>query len=320
MAYPRILTTLSLGSALALGLGAAAPAAAFPDEEITYLIPFNPGGESDVTARLQEAPFNEITGQSFVIQYMPGAGGATAWSQLNGLPADGHTIMGFNLPHLFLQPMEGRVGYETDDIAVVNIFQLTPHALIVRADSPIETIEDYIAEAEAAPGAITVAGTGSNSANEVAQRTFDTAAGISTTYVPFSGTAATTPALLGNQVRAQWGFPTVAVEQGDNVRMLAVAMEERHPLFPDVPTFKEKGIDLVGGAYRGIAVPQDTPEDLRQQLSDIFSEINSDPEFRATMEEGGYVLVDVGYEDVDEFMSELESEYTEAGRLLGLVN
>src|SRR3546814_9761884 len=72
--------------------------------------------------------------------------------------------------------------------------------------------------------------------------TFDKAVGIKTTYIPFTGTSATTAALLGKQVKAQWSFTTVGVEQQDNVRMLGVAMEERHPLFPDVPTFKEKGI------------------------------------------------------------------------------
>lgn len=319
MVHLKFWKALSLGATMVLGLSLAGPAAAFPEKAVTYIIPFNAGGESDVTARLQEEPFKEITGQGFVIQYMVGAGGATAWSQLNGLPADGHTIMGINLPHLFLQPMEGRVGYQTDDINVVNVFQLTPHALIVPADSPIETIEDYIAEAKSTPGAITAAGTGSNSANEVAQRIFDTAAGITTTYVPFTGTAATTAALLGNQVRAQWGFTTVAVEQGENVRMLAVATEERHPLFPDVPTFKEKGIDLVGGAHRGVAVPQGTPEEIRQQLSDIFAQINNDPEFRQQMEERGYVLVDIGYKDIEGFLSDLGGEYMEVGRLLGLV-
>jgi tripartite-type tricarboxylate transporter receptor subunit TctC len=318
MAYFDFWKSLTLGAALALGLAAAQPAAAFPDKELTYVIPFNAGGESDVTARLQEASFKKITGKSFVIQYMVGAGGATAWSQLNGLPADGHTIMGINLPHLFLQPMEGRVGYKTEDISVLNVFQLTPHALIVPADSPIKSIEDYLAEAKAAPGAITVAGTGSNSANQVAQRSFDTAAGITTTYIPFTGTAATTAALLGNQVRAQWGFTTVAAEQGEKVRMLAVAMEKRHPLFPDVPTFKEKGIDLSGGAHRGIAVPKDTPEDVRKQVSDIFSEINKHPDFRKRMEDSGYVLVDIGYQDMQGFMKGLGSEYAEVARLLGL--
>lgn len=310
-----VFTALAAATVSAAG----AMAADYPERDVTYIIPFNAGGESDVTARLQEAPFKALTGKGFVIQYQAGAGGAAAWSQLNGMAADGYTVMGINLPHLFLQPMSGQVGYKTEDITVVNVFQLTPHALVVNADSPIKTLDDYIAVAKQAPGATTVAGTGSNSANQVAQETFDQAAGIKTTYVPFTGTAATTAALLGNQVSAQWGFTTVPVEQGDKVRMLAVALDERHPLFPDVPTFKEKGIDLVGGAHRGIAVPKDTPEATRQAISAIFSKINQDPAFKQKMDEGGYILLDVGYEDMAGFMSDLGREYAAVGKALGLV-
>src|SRR3546814_15534287 len=90
--------------------------------------------------------------------------------------------------------------------------------------------------------------------------------------------------------------------------MLGVAMEERHPLFPDVPTFKEKGIDLVGGAYRGVAVPADVPEDMRRQISEVFVNINKQPSFVEKMEEGGYVLVNVGYDEVPAFMEKLGKE------------
>jgi len=310
----------AIGASLALGLALGAPGAQaeYPEKDVTYIIPFNPGGESDVTARLQEPAFKRITGQSFVFQYKTGAGGATAWSQLNQLPADGYTIMGFNLPHLFLQPMGGNVGYKTEDIEVVYIFQLTPFALVVPADSPIKTLEDYIARAKQAPGSITVAGTGTNSANHVAQTLFNHQAGIKTTYIPFTGTAATTAALLGNQVQAQWSFTTVGVEQGDKVRMLAVAMDERHPLFPDVPTFKEKGFDLSDGARRGVAVPKGTPEEIKKKLSDIMGQINQDPKFVETMREGGYILIDVPYEEVPAYMERLRKQYQEAGELLGL--
>lgn len=316
-----MLKKIAFVAALAATAALASPvvAADYPERDVTYIIPFNAGGESDVTARLQDAPFRSLTGKGFVIQYQPGAGGAAAWSQLNGLSDDGYTIMGINLPHLFLQPMSGQVGYKTEDITVVNVFQLTPHALLVNADSPIKTLDDYIAAAKQAPGATTVAGTGSNTANQVAQETFDQAAGITTTYVPFTGTAATTAALLGNQVSAQWGFTTVAVEQADKVRMLGVALDERHPLFPDVPTFKEKGIDLVGGAHRGVAVPKGTPEETRQAISDIFTKINQDPAFKQKMDEGGYILLDLGYEDMDKFMSDLGAEYVAVGKALGLV-
>lgn len=313
----KTLATAALAALMVLG----GPAAAtdWPTGDVTYVIPFDAGGESDVTARMQEEPFRAVTGQGFVMQYQPGAGGAAAWSQLNGMAADGSVIMGINLPHLFLQPMSGNVGYATEDITVVNVFQLTPHALIVNAGSPITTLEEFIAAAEAQPGAITVAGTGSNSANQVAQLTFDQAAGITTTYVPFTGTAATTAALLGDQVSAQWGFTTVAVGQGDQVRMLAVALDERHPLFPDVPTFKEKGIDLAGGAHRGVAVPKDTPADIRQAISDVMSQISADPGFKAKMDEGGFIALDVGYSDMADFMSGLGAEYGAIGAALGLV-
>src|SRR3546814_16821471 len=84
--------------------------------------------------------------------------------------------------------------------------------------------------------------------------------------------------------------------------MVGFAMEERHPLFPDVPTFKEKGIDLVGGAYRGVAVPADVPADMRRQISEVFVNINKQPSFVEKMAEVGYVLVNVGYDEVPAFM------------------
>jgi tripartite-type tricarboxylate transporter receptor subunit TctC len=91
--------------------------------------------------------------------------------------------------------------------------------------------------------------------------------------------------------------------------MLAVAQDERHPLFPDVPTFKELGIDMVGGAYRGIAVPSSTPEDVRQQLSDLIGEINANPDFIRQMEEAGFAMLDVPYDEMDAFMAERKETY-----------
>ncbi|MEC9196347.1 MAG: tripartite tricarboxylate transporter substrate-binding protein, partial [Pseudomonadota bacterium] len=82
---------------------------------MTYIIPFNAGGESDVSARYQQSEWEAVTGQQVVIQYQPGAGGAQAWSQLNSLPGDGYTVMGINMPHTVLQPLAGSVGYKTED-------------------------------------------------------------------------------------------------------------------------------------------------------------------------------------------------------------
>jgi tripartite-type tricarboxylate transporter receptor subunit TctC len=200
------------------------------------------------------------------------------------------------------------------------MFHYTPDAIVVTADSPYQTLEDLIADAKANPGALTMSGSGKATANHLAQIRFDKMAGIKTTYVPFKGTGASTTANLGKQVKAQWGYTTVGAAQGDAVRLLAVAMEERHPLFPDVPTFKELGFDMVGGAYRGMAVPKDTPAETVKALSDMFGEINADEAFRKQMLDGGFALLDVGADGMAEFMKARKDEYVEAATEAGLLN
>ncbi|WP_159588009.1 tripartite tricarboxylate transporter substrate binding protein [Chelativorans xinjiangense] len=294
-------------------------AMAYPDKPVNYIIPFNPGGESDISARLQAPFFKKITGQDLIIQYQAGAGGAQAWSVLNDQPGDGYTIMGTNLPHIVLQPLLQNPGYATDDITNVHMFHFTPDALIVRADSEYETVQDVIDAAKEAPGQLTAGGSATNSANHIANQLFANRTGAELTYIPFTGTGAVIPALLGGEVDMVWSYTTVAAGQGDQVRMLAVAQEERHPLFPDVPTFKDLGIDIVGGAYRGIAVPESTPEDVRKELSDIIGQINADPEFIKQMEEAGFAMLDVPYEEMDDFMANRKKTYEDIARQLGAI-
>ncbi|HEY9547906.1 MAG TPA: tripartite tricarboxylate transporter substrate-binding protein, partial [Kiloniellaceae bacterium] len=142
---------------------------------------------------------------------------------------------------------------------------------------------------------------------------------IQTTYVPFKGTGAAVTALLGEQVSAEWGYTSVGASHRDQVRMLAVAMDERHPQFPDVPTFKELGYELSSGAYRGVAVPKSTPEELRKQISDMIGQINQDPEFRKRLENDGMAMLDVGYEDMDAFMADMTETYAKAAKEAGIV-
>ncbi|MDP2169989.1 MAG: tripartite tricarboxylate transporter substrate binding protein [Rhodocyclaceae bacterium] len=291
----------------------------FPDKTINYIIPFGPGGESDVTARFQEPFFKKYSGgQTVAIQYRAGAGGAAAWSQLNGMTADGHTMMGTNLPHIVFQPMETNSGYKTDDLNTIYWFHFTPDALLVHKDSPFKTLADFTAAAKASPGAVTVSGTGTKSGNDLAKARFDKMAGTKTSYIPFKGTGASNTALLGKQVSATWGYTTSALQLGDQVRCLAVALEKRHPRLPDCPTFRELGFDLIGGVYRGLAVPAATPKDRQAKLAGIIEKINHDPEFIQKMVDAGYTVIDVGPSKMVEFMTKIKKEYGEAASELGL--
>lgn len=310
------------GAAIAAAaLSLTAPAQAqYPEKPVNYIIPFGPGGESDITARHQQAFFQDAFGQELVIEYKPGGGGAVGWSQLNDYKGDGYTWMGVNLPHIVVKPLQKDVGFKTEGITTVYMFHYTPDAIVVNKDSDFQTLQDLVDYAKENPGRVTLSGSGKGTANHIAQVRFDKMAGIKTTYVPFKGTGAAVTALLGDQVRAEWGYTSVGAKHQDKVRMLAVAMEERHPMFPDVPTFKELGFDLVSGAYRGVAVPESTPEEVRKQISDMIGSINADPEFRKRMETDGMALLDVGYEDMDAFMAEMTEVYSEAAREAGVLD
>ena len=314
----KLMNTL-LASALAVA-GGMASAQEFPSGSVDYVIPFGPGGESDITARFQQPFFEKMFGEQLVVSYQPGGGGAVGWSQLNSMAGDGSVIMGINLPHIVIKPKQGDVGFQTEDITAVHMFHYTPDAIVVRADSPFQTLGDLVEHAKANPRQVIFSGSGKGSANHLAQVQFDAMAGIETTYVSFKGTGAAVTALLGGQVGAEWGYTTVGAAQGDAVRMLAVAMEERHPAFPDVPTFRELGYDLVSGAYRGVAVPKSASEEVRQGVADAIAAINADPDFQKQMIDGGFALLDVSYgESMNDFMAEKAAGYIEAAKNAGII-
>lgn len=293
--------------------------AAYPEKTINYIIAFGPGGESDVSARLQEPFFKKLTGQTVAIQYKAGAGGAAAWSQINKAPGDGYTIIGTNLPHIILQPLQKDVGYKTAELANVYWFHFTPDAIMVHADSPYKTLEDMIAAAKKAPGTVTFTGSGTNSSNHLAQQRFDKLAGIKTTYIPSKGTGESNTALLGKHVSAAWSYTTVGLQLGKQVRCIAVAMDKRHPALPDCPTFKERGFSLTGGAYRGIAVPNTTPKATQKAVSDLIGKINKDPAFVKSMEDKGFAMVDVGVDGMAAFMAERQKEYEAIAREMKII-
>jgi len=304
---------------MAAMLPVASALADFPEKPINYVIPFGPGGESDITARHQQSFFKGMFGQDLVISYKPGGGGAVGWSQLNRMRGDGYNIMGINLPHIIVKPKQKNVGFKTEDITGVYIFHYTPDAVVVNNDSPFKTLQDMVDYAKSNPKRTTFSGSGKGTANHLAQVRFDKMAGIETTYVAFKGTGKAVAALLGSQVNAQWGYTSVGAKHSDKVRMLAVAMDERHPKFPDVPTFKELGYDLVSGAYRGIAVPKSTPEAMQVKLSEMIGELNADPEFRKKMENDGMALLDINVSEYDAFIKKMSDVYLSAAREGGII-
>jgi tripartite-type tricarboxylate transporter receptor subunit TctC len=312
-----MLTTLA--GLAALITATAALAQPCPDKSLNYWQAFPPGGESDISGRHQQVVLKKkCPAIDLILQYKPGGGGAVLWSQLNALPADGYNIGGINLPHIVLQPMEGQVQYKTDDLTPVYWYHYTPDALVVPEASPIRSFQDFIARALASPGKFNIGGSALNSANHAAHERLNAEFGIKTAYVPYKGTGDLAIAVIGGQLDGAMSYSAFAINNKTKVRALAVAMERRHPLLPEVPTFKELGINWVDGAYRGIGVPKGTPPEARKRLAELFAALNADPEMKELAAKSGFELIDVGPDRMEAFMRDRIAGYSAMGQRMGL--
>lgn len=302
----------------AMFMAASAAQADFPERTLTYVNPFSPGGECDITQRMQQPHLEDALGVDVPIEYREGGGGAVGWAHVADQEADGYTIACFSIPHIIAQPMVRDPGYQTEDLQIVYTYQATPQVLVVRQDSPYETLEDFIEDASNNPGAITVGGTGTASGNHLGAVRLMQAADIEVTWIPFPGTGPTIPALEGGHVGALMTNSTVAHQNSDKFRALAVAWEERLPFMEDVPTFREEGYDVVEAIYRGALGPADMPEEAVAKLSEVFEEVN-----RTTSEEKQELGFFVEYIDAEasrELVERLQDEYRTLLDDLGMLN
>lgn len=310
----KLLTSLGLALLAPLAL-----AQGCPDKNVLYWQAFPPGGESDLSARHQQVVLKKkCPAIDTIIQYKAGAGGGLMWAQMNQLPGDGLNVVGINLPHIVFQPLEGQVQYKTQDITPVFWFHYTPDILVVPEQSPIKSFADFIKAAKASPGALNLGGSGLNSANHAAHERLNRDFGIKTNYIPYKGTGDMATAVLGSQIDGAMTYPPFAIANKSRLRALAVAMEKRHPMLPDVPTFRELGVDWVDGAYRGIGVPKSTPPEARKRISDLWAALNNEPEMKELAARSGFELINIGVEQMDAFMNDKVRLYTEGAQQLGL--
>lgn len=311
---PRALWLLLAGMTLGLGLfqgPAGAQEKAFPSKQLTYLVCFDPGGQSDRGARVYQAPLSAALGQKVIIDYKVGGGGALGWRDLARAKPDGYLFAGFNIPHVILQPMQQDVGYRTEQIVPLMVFQRTPLALAVLNSSPIKTLAEFIEHAKKNPGTVTIGGSGAYSGYHMAVLRFEKLTGTKITYVPFTGSAPQMTAFLGGHVNAVFGASDDLTRFRDQVRVLGFAMEERFPGFPEAPTLKEQGLDLLEAVDRGVAVPPNTPAPIIKKLEEAFIQVANQPEVRQEMIRQGFIPMAMGHEETKAHMARMTAIYKE---------
>jgi tripartite-type tricarboxylate transporter receptor subunit TctC len=290
----------------------------YPSKPITYVIPFNPGGQSDVTAQYQKPELEKALGTSVVIKYMPGAGGAVAWANLVKTKPDGYTICGNNIPHIIIQPLvRDNAGYQTEDLVPVYLFQTTPIGLAVLKSSPYKTLEQFVAYARANPGKITVGGSGTHSGHHLALLQLQYLTGARFTYIPSTGAAPSVANFLGGHTQALFANSDDLVGHRDEIIVLAIGTETPFPALPGVKTFKDQGIEMTAGIDRGVCVPPGTPEPVIRTLEDAFDKVSRNPSFVAKMEELGFVMQYMKSAEFARYIAGKKQEIVEALRTLG---
>lgn len=302
---------LALGAVVALSAMPASAATDYPTKQITYQITFDPGGQSDREARRQQPHLERILGQKVLIDYKVGGGGALGWRELTKAKPDGYFISGFNIPHIILQPLQQEVGYKTEQIVPVAIFQRTPLALVVQANSQFKNLKEFLEYAKKNPGALTMGGTGPFSNHHMATLRLQKVSNVKLTYVPFTGSASMMTAFLGGHIAGTFANSDDLVRHKDSMRVLGFATEERFSALPDVPTFKEQGLDIVLATDRGVAVPPGTPEPVIQKLEAAFLQIAKNPEIQAEMTKQGFVPVALGHAESKAYIEKMTAIFKE---------
>lgn len=305
-----IVTVLALGTWLCMDQ-ARAQEKPFPTRQLTYMVCFDPGGQSDRGARLYQPHLDAVLGQKVIIDYKVGGGGALGWRELSRAKPDGYTFAGFNIPHIILQPLQQEVGYKTEQIVPIMLFQRTPLGLAVLNTSPIKTLQEFIDQAKKNPGALTIGGSGSFSGYHMAALRFEKLAGIKCTYVPFTGSAPQMTAFLGGHITAVFGASDDLTIHRDKLRVLGFAMEQRFPSFPDAPTLKELGVNMAEAVDRGVAVPPNTPDYIIRKLEAAFIKVAKMPEVEAEMKKQGFIPLAMGHDETKAYLEKMIVIYKE---------
>jgi tripartite-type tricarboxylate transporter receptor subunit TctC len=274
-AVPR-LRHASVLACLAVGTLAAA-ADNYPARPVELLVPFAVGGGTDAVARAFTDTAAKYFPKPMVVINKPGAAGSIGHQEGARAPADGYKLT-MVTPEISLALLQGIGKARHQDFTYVARLNVDPIVLIVRADSAWKTLEDFLAHAKAHPDVVPVANAGKGATYHLAAVALEQKTGLRFNNIPYVGAGPEITALLGGQVDA--GFATTGeagtwVKAG-KLRLLAVMAPERLKAFPDVPTFRERNIDLQLGTWRALAVPKGTPPDVVARLAELTRKVTQD--------------------------------------------
>jgi tripartite-type tricarboxylate transporter receptor subunit TctC len=305
----RILGCLLLG-ALILVPGGQTFGQQFPAKEVTILIPYAPGGATDLVFRALAASSQKYLGKAIVVVNRPGGGGAVGFTEAAQAKPDGYTLVTAVTPVTILpHQVKTSFTYQNFD-PIINVVQ-DPAMLQVRADAPWKTLQDFLDYASKNPGMITIGNSGAGGGVHLIALAFEKAAGVKFNHIPFAGGGPSVSALLGGHVHAVSVSPPEGIPhvKSGKLRIIALFSEQRMSDFPNVPTVREQGIDFAMGQWRGLAAPKGTPPEVVKVLHDAFRKGMEDPVFVKNAADMSVALAYVAPADFGKLMAADHERY-----------
>lgn len=307
--------------ATAIGLTAVPTLAetGFPSKPITVICPWAPGGGTDVLLRALAKEAEKFLGQTVTVVNQTGGAGAIGHNAIRAAKPDGYTVgmITFELNSL---PPQGLIPFDYKAFDPLMRVNADPAALTVKKDAPYNTVKEFVEYAKAHPGEITIGNSAPGSVWHIAAGLVADKTGIQVKHVPFDGAAPAVTALVGGHLKAvAVSIPEVRAQvQAGNLKVLGVMDSKRDEIFPNVPTFKEQGVDVQFHTWRGLGVPKGVPADVKAKLADSFKKAMETPEFQDFLKKTSLNPAYLGADDFGKFLAQNYADVSAVMKSIGL--
>ncbi len=307
--------------ALAPAVAAAQSAANYPNKPVTLIVPFAPGGGTDISARLLATHLANVTGQSFVVDNKPGAAGQIAADTVARAPADGYTLLFGNSGLLSINPVLYELKNDpAEAFEPVSTFSDLPFILVTNPKVPAKNVQELVELAKKSPGKLTFASSGTGGGPHLSGEMLQEAAGIQLLHVPYKGGGPAMVDLVAGHVDMLIAsvLETVGYVNGGQLNALAVTGASRSDTLPNVPTLKEQGVNTEVGSWTAVLAPKGTPADVVQRISELIREVSELPQVKDTLKAQGAGAMPSTPEELAQRMADDRKKFSEVIKVRNL--